>query len=437
MRYIENQPTSERADPGVVSVAAWCLLCLYLFVDAVSGAMLSQTGGVAPLSQLWKGLILLLIFLWCSMVSMRLSIAVLALMALLLAGPLFRFVTSGLPDGLQRDCTAAIKALIPALVLIFCEAGRVHEPAIYRSWAPRLLWFSAAAMALNLGLGLLGFGYTSYGSPESGGIGAIGFFYAGNEVGAAYVVLSAFVLITMWNRARSLYLPVAAMLVVAGFVIATKSAILGALTLAFGVPVVSTRGRLWLLGWKGGVLLSAACVALVWAVMEVWSVLKLAGLAERLSSVFAQRGWIGVIFSGREKFVADSIQALWERSTPVEALFGTGQHTLALWSGKLSTETDPIDMYLWFGLPGVAYCAVLYVCYLYIPWRACADRTNHAAPAILLTNMVLVVLSIVGGHVVLSGMVGIVWAALTSLALGGVSVAAAGRGRAPVLRTTS
>ncbi|HEX7114293.1 MAG TPA: hypothetical protein VF193_04125 [Steroidobacter sp.] len=404
--------------PAYVGTTIWAMLTVYLLVDAISGAFLSQTGGVAPLSQVWKAGLLLLLLYWSSLISSSLTAALIALIAVILIGPLMRVMVTGRTQLLLADATSAVKTLLPALVLLFCCAQRLIDEATFRKWAHRVLWFGMAVVLLNIGVGLAGFGYTAYGTAATGGIGIIGFFYAGNEVGATYVVLSAFVLLQTWLTARHWYLVVGAALVGVALLITTKSAVVGSLALAFGIPIATLRGRLYRLGWKAAVLYGLALAVLVWAALEVWTILEVTGLAARIASVLAERGWVGVLFSGRELYVAQSMQGIWQEESIWQAIFGPGPSRISIWSGKPSTETDPLDLYFWFGVPGFLYCILLYACFIFLPWRALKERSNAHAPGVLLANILLVALSIVGGHVVLSGMVGMVWAVLTSLSLG-------------------
>ena len=412
-----REPASAANAHGVLSVVVWSMIAVYLLIDTISGALIHTTGGVAPLSQLWKALILLLLLFWWSVISARGTLALLVLLTALLTGPVIRLFVSGDTESSLEDVTGAIKVLLPALTLSFCCAQRWQNERLFVSWTRRALWFCVAVMLLNVGVGLLGYGYTAYGVAESGGIGVTGFFYAGNEVGATYVVLCAFALVETWRRARRWYLLAALVAVALGFLIATKSAILGAMVLAFGLPIASTIGGRARLGWTLGSVMGLAVAGLAWAAFRFWTMLEQTGVASRLLAVFAERGWIGVIFSGRDRFVTRSLQGLWEHASVADIILGTGQSGLERWSDKVSTETDPIDLYFWFGMPGLIYCIALYTVFVFLPWRACANRTNSAAPGILLANALLIVLSIVGGHVVLSGMVGIAWAMLTAYAL--------------------
>lgn len=412
-----REPATGASARDLISVMVWSMAAVYLLIDTISGALLQATGGIAPLSQAWKALILLFLLFWWSIVSMRGTLALLVLSAAILSGPVIRLLVSGNTESTLEDVTGAIKVLLPALTLSFCCAQLRHSEGLFLSWTQRVFWCCVAMMILNVAVGLLGYGYTAYGTAETGGIGVTGFFYAGNEVGATYVLLCAFVLIETWRRARRFYLLVAMSAVAIAFLIATKSAILGATALAFGVPLASSIGGRGRLGWTAGAVYALSIAGLAWAAFRFWQTIEQTGLASRLLSIFAERGWIGVIFSGRDQFVARSIRSLWEQASITDILVGPGQAGLVRWSGKLSTETDPLDLYFWFGMPGLVYCFVLYAVFLFLPWRAGADRTNPVAPGVLLANALLIVLSIVGGHVVLSGMVGIAWGMLTAYAL--------------------
>lgn len=405
------------AAPAYLSTVVWCLISLYLFVDMLSGALMGGVSETAPLSQAWKALIVLAIMLWFSAVSIRAALFALGLFAFLLSGPWLRFLASGDTRAFRPDLLAGIKAVAPALIFAFCCVQRIFEPNMIARWLPRSLWLGSAAILLNMCFGLFGFGYTSYGSTETGGIGVTGFFYAGNELAATFVVLSGFVLMKIWNGRRWLYAPAALLIVAMALAVATKTAMFAAVVLAFGIPLVYRRGRLLRLTWGGALAMVLACTVLAFAIIQIRFLLELSGVGSRIARLFAEGGWFSVLFSGRDYYAEAGTLALTTYGSLFDVVFGVGQQTVDRWAGKAATETDLLDLYLWFGVPGLIYAILLYLAFLYVSTRAFMDRSNAAGPAVLLTNLLLIAASVVSGHVVVSAIVGIVWAAFTATAL--------------------
>lgn len=410
-----------RTDPArgnaaaVLDLAIWLMISTYLYVDTISGALMDAGGG-APLSQAWKGLMLLLI----GISSIRRSVTTVAILTgsllLLLSGPFARMITSPISSEFAWEVATGLKALLPLAVLSWCNDQRSAAPQLLQVWSRRALWANASAVALNIAVGALGFGFSSYNSP-AGGIGMTGFFYAGNEVGAVFAVLSGFVLMETWNRRRRAYWIVAALLVAIAFLITTKSAILAAVLLSPLVPLAYLRGRWSHMPATYFVSLCVIAAALVVAAIRIWEVLEVAGLAARLELVYAQRGWTGVLFSGRDQFLAAASGAVFARFSWSEVFFGLGSGELMRLGIKESVEMDPFDLYLWFGMPGLLYLAAFLCAFLYVPLRGYAQPENSAAPPVLLTTLVLLGICVIAGHVILGTLAGPAWAVLTALVL--------------------
>jgi O-antigen ligase-like membrane protein len=388
----------------------------YLLVDAISGVLMAAGAQQALLSQAWKVLILLLIFAWALRSSPGLATILTVMIVWILAGPLLRLFLGGDSTRFLGDLSAAMKAATPLIVLGYCNQLQFREFSTLRTWLRRALWLGSAIMLVNIVLGLSGFGYATYDyeSATSGDIGVKGFFYAGNEVSATFVVLAAFVLMEVWNGRRGLYAPVALAVVVAAFTIGTKTAILSSVLLSFGLPLFYYRGNVLKVSLPGALAYFAALGLLAWGAIEVWLILQISGLAPKVEGVLAAQGLIGVIFSGRDQYAAATLSALLQYGTPIDVLAGLGREGLLLWSGREGAEIDPLDLYLWFGVPGVSIGMLIYLVMLYVAVRGFGDRDNRAAPAVLLTNLLLILISISSGHVVLAGMVGIAWAMLNA-----------------------
>ncbi len=399
---------------ALLDLLIWLMLSIYLYVDTLNGLARDMGAGEAPLSPTWKGAILLLILI----ASLRRSLTTLLLTGasalLLLAGPIYQLLETGVAADFGWEAATAMKPVLPIAILSWCNDQQTANPGLLRTWPRRVLWLSVIAVIINVVVGLAGYGFASY-ETRAGRIGIIGFFYAGNEVGAMYAVLCGFLFMEIWVRHRRLYLPVVLIAMVIGFVIATKSAILSAIALAPLVPLAYQRGR-WLRMPAGLALgLLAALVVLIIAAIQVWTILDAAGLAAKLQEVYQTRGWAGILFSGRDVFIASASGAVWGAPDMGDALFGPGVHALSQLGIKESVEIDPFDFYLWFGAPGLIFLILFVGLFLYVPLLGRRDPTNHVAPTVLMTTYILLGIATVAGHVILGGMAGILWAVFIAM----------------------
>lgn len=399
---------------GVLNLSIWLLISLYLYVDTLSGVMTGTGGGQAPLSQAWKGIIFLLILIVSIRRSLRTVMLITLLGLALLLAPLYRLFTTPYIGSAIWEMTTALKVLLPVAVLSWCNDQRLAGDKLLQIWPRRALWLAVSALFLNILLGAAGFGYATY---RAGGvnIGIIGFFTAGNEIGALFAVLCGFVLMETWTKYRKLYVVSVAIFIATGFAIATKSAMLSAVLLAVLVPVVYHRERWDRLPAGAAVAMAIIFIFMLIAAVQIWTVLEAAGLSEKLRAVYSSRGWVGILFSGRDTFIANASEAILTAHSFSDVLFGPGAHKLRMLDIKESIEIDPLDFYLWFGIPGLLVGFVFAILFLYIPLQGKKDRLNTVAPAVAVTTWLMLAISVIAGHVIIAGIPGIAWATFTAL----------------------
>jgi O-antigen ligase like membrane protein len=402
----------------VLNLPPWILISAYLVVDMISGMLIKGNSAEAPLSEAWKGVLVVLILTWAAVSAPRIAIFLLVTLVLFLIGPLARLFTYGDAGAFAADATAGIKALLPLFVLCYCNELQRAHPSMLRKWARRALYVSSIVVLANVALGALGFGHATYqyGTQDSSvdNVGVKGFFYSGNEVGATLVIVCSYVLIEVWSRYRWLYSVAALLMIVAAFMVATKGAIVATLVLAVGIPVINGGFRPRRPSAKGVFVTAAVFLLFGWGVFRIWDALISSGLADKILVVLSRRGWIGVLLSGRNQFTAASVEAMVRSGTWLQVIVGFGRDALAFAAGKQSVEMDPFDLYFWFGIPGIVYGVLLYAIFLYLPVASLRRSPSDAARTVFLTNVLLIGISIVAGHVILSGMVGIVWAVLNA-----------------------
>ncbi|MCH8684178.1 O-antigen ligase family protein [Pedomonas mirosovicensis] len=292
-----HQAAGPTDNSALLDLSIWLMISMYLYVDTISGVLIGIMGGQAPLSQVWKGGILFLILL----VSVKRSLTTILLSGasavMLLVGPFYRLLATPNASGFGFESATALKALMPLVILLWCMDQQTARHRLIEIWPLRALWSAVLAVILNMMLGLAGLGNSTYGTGEHG-IGIIGFFYAGNELGAVFTALSGFVLMWTWCRRRKIYVLVAGVVALIGVLIATKAAMLSAVMLALMVPAANQRGQWGKMPAGVAISLFILLVALAITMARVWFILEAAGLADRLQYAYSRRGWTGILFFG-------------------------------------------------------------------------------------------------------------------------------------------
>lgn len=351
----------------IVALIIWLLASVYLYVDTLTGFTLWRFGVSAPFSQSWKGLLLASILVWSAIVSATLFRWILLATLLLLSGPTLRLFETGATRPFAELLIVAFKVLLPFAVLCFGNWAQLNHTELAWKWGQRVLWLSLVAIILNLGAGAAGFGFTSYGSASDGGIGIVGFFPAGNEVSSVFAVVVGFALIKTWLWRRGLYPFVAILSVIAGFLIATKAAIGSTVLFAFLIPFAYKRGTWNKFSVGGTIFFIIAICMLTWGVIKLWDILKIFGLADRFLQIYETRGILGILMSGRDVAVGRAMNILEGLRGTGALLFGIGPDRLVHLGAKAaSTEVDPVDLYLWLGIPGIVYGLLTYFAFFYI-----------------------------------------------------------------------
>ena len=96
-------------------------------------------------------------------------------------------------------------------------------------------------------------------------------------------------------------------------------------------------------------------------------------------------------------------------------MFGIGTVGMSdYFHSKYSAEVDPVDLYVYVGVIGSTVAYVLFFVML-LPALSMFKRQRFAPPLIILINMLLLMLAFFSGHILNSGMLGLIWGLLNSL----------------------
>ncbi|PCI59014.1 MAG: hypothetical protein COB35_12260 [Gammaproteobacteria bacterium] len=224
-----------------------------------------------------------------------------------------------------------------------------------------------------------------------------------------------FVLHYCWNIKRLIFYPMAILTIICSALIATKTAMFASLLLVFLIPIVNERANVFKLT---KLKLKLFIPLLIFSSLLIYFILDLLhtiGLYDKVIWVIQEKGVLGLLLSGRIEFSTQIIEAFMLFSTWFEYAFGVGTIGMSdYFFSKYSSEVDPVDLFVYFGVIG---STIVYFTYyiMMLPAFSVFRRSSFLSPIIVLVNMILLLLSFFSGHILNSGMLGLLWGVFNSL----------------------
>lgn len=391
------------------------LIKLYLLADFANGYLLYQFGNSYGLSASYKTLLLLGMLLAIAQTMGRALALLPVLLLALLIGPAVSFWATGNRPGFASDVGMMLKLVAPLIALWYARGLVQRNPELAKTTVHQLMWLSFGLIVLNLVLGRLGFGLSAYLPSDyfpNQQLGSKGFFKATNELSALLLVFSAYLLSYYWPRRKVVFALVAALALFCSATLLTKTGNAGVLLLIILIPLLQARAmwlpqrRLLLM------LLGGAVLLLLLVLVNLSALLAWLPLSQKLQMVLQQQGVLGLLLSNRDLFVMENWFFV-ERHFPLwQQLFGVGHTGLALYSSKPLSEIDPADLFIWFGLAGLAFFLLWFAFIIGQARRCWRQQPVGVASGLLLLNLLLLLVSTMAGHVLTSGMLWIPWGLL-------------------------
>lgn len=381
-----------------------------LFIDTINGILIRSgiIGISSPIKFLLLGLMLVRIF------SFSVERGVLMFtMFFLLSIPCFSsffFVYSDV-SVLFADLTIVFRyMLIPVSFLYGTKLFSQLEETLRTEQFSKFININTFFLLLNLFVGALGFGYSQY----EGGVGSVGYFYAGNEVSAVMIVLFSFVASNLYKRYSVWkYILFGSVLVVFSLIKATKVGIVGTLLLLIAIPLLMNTYKIsrWI-KLKKISLFIALGVILLGLSYYLYVYLTNSQLMNRLIYFYDNsESLMNFLLSGRDSFVKDGLEEYYKYNA-FEMAFGVG-FTKAIglaiqYVGSFkSTEIDFFDFLFQHGIIGVL---LVYGFHFYLLTRSfyyvCKYR-SALTTACLVSNLLILLISLSAGHVFNAGMSGV------------------------------
>ncbi len=402
--------TAAMLDLVILLLAKW-----YLLVDAGNGVLLQLFGISAPLSAVYKSLLLVCIvgaLLWHQVRSVVLPLLLLLLMLL---GPCYNLWLSGNSAGFSYDAGMVLKILSPLFAALYFYNLVEREPQLAKQALHQIMLFSFIILVLNLLLGRLGFGFEAYLPNDylpDQNLGTKGFFKATNELSALLLVLAGYLFARYWPTAKLKFSLVLGISLFCASSMLTKTGIAGVLLLAVVIPLLQSKAYWQRYSRRIGLTLLVISAVVLFSLWQLPVILNALGIGQKLLWVYQQQGLLGVILSSRDQYAAQNWQLAVQYYNQWHLLIGIGVTGLDLYTAKPMAELDPVDLFIWYGGFGLAYFALWFVGVLSQSYRSYLQAPVSVAAGVLVVNAVLLLVASMAGHVLTSGMLWIPWGML-------------------------
>lgn len=395
------------------------LASLVVLIDWTNGVFWHTFGSSYGVAALFKAVLLIGIIARGWQLCRRALLAPLILMAVMLLGPLY---ASWLNDryGLWQDLQLIAKAGALLIALAYFMTLARQDPARFLRWLDSFVIGSYALLLVNFALGLAGLGGTAYQPMDEVAqkfLGIKGFFISTNELSALLLVLSCWLLVRAWQVRRWCFPLISfASLLMAGLML-TKTGLFGTVLLIVFMPLLLTPREYYrqcYQQYRLRLLLLAAVLLLLLLLLLLYftSLLQWVGIYDKLLFSYQQRGMAGIILSSRDYYLVRNFTAVSEYYPEWLQLFGVGQAGVSLLLKKYFIELDVFDLLLFYGLAGVLLYALSFWRIMLLTMHRVAN-TPAAAPVLML-NILLLLVSLLAGHVMTSGMLWLPWAVVNA-----------------------
>ncbi|MBO2640743.1 MULTISPECIES: O-antigen ligase family protein [Shewanella] len=391
----------------------WLLIFPYLLVDSLNGILVQSLNVNIPLSVLYKVFILGLVTLSILKSSILIGVFLFSILLLILLSPLSLVFTSS-HLVLVHDIPLMIKYYMLMSLCVFFHQCYCRNPNKFEFLSIKFLSFNYFVVILSVLIGFIGVGYNTY---PSTGLGYKGFFLAGNELSALFIVVSSFFLFKIWKNDGKIklivYLFHSLIVIIVGISIATKAALLSSLLIVFLIPILSERQSVIYITRLRFIYVFLGILLIFMFGYKFNDLFYDVGVLERAKYFFYRDGLLGVIFSGREEFLISFLNSLYQSDSVFYFLFGSGHSLLFEQTGRTYIEIDPIDAAMYFGFPFSIFLIVLSLLSVFIPLYHV--KSSEYAPYQIVSNLLLLFFAFIAGHVWTSGLLAITWAVSLNL----------------------
>lgn len=362
----------------------WNMFLYWLVIDCITGYFLNS-GLTLPISQVYK--LFLTIILIFRIVKQNNGLQI----SLIIIYVIIYFIhISLINENVPSSLIHISKIFLTFLIYVYLSKAVLiykRDTIILRSYT--ILNTSFYLISINILLGLIGIGFNTY--PDEG-IGYKGFFFAGNEIGGLFAVLIPFKLYNTYKQSNIYaYLLSCAFCALLAILLGTKSVILVTIITCFMIP--------WIYGnsirkLRIVVILILICLITLPMIINLISSQDI-DLLVRMTYSYNKGGVSSLLLSSRDEFWILKREEFFN-SNIWSQLFGLG--------GNRTVEMDQFDALLNYGYVGLILIYLFYSFMFIKSWNQLNNNTY--TKVINLSNIMLLGMSIIAGHILFSSMAG-------------------------------
>lgn len=371
------------------------LLRCWLIIDTLNGFLLRSGLTSISVSQIYKLSVFLIVVIRCKdNAAFRKS-----LFAIFIYLSLYSSVIVMRDEILVDSLVLVSKCLTSLSFFVYFLQIKKSNPLFFQKKGFEVLKWSFLVFSINMVLGTMGLGFKSYGGVE--GFGSRGFFYAINELSGVLAVLFPWALYYCKTHFSTLkYLLASGGMFFLSFTLSTKSGIIATLLFILFIMYAYGNKKEKSLVCISLLVLLASCMVIIQIILE-----SDIPLIQRFNYFMEKSDFVTALTSSRLEYWKEEGTEFFNAGL-IGQIFGLG--------GSRTVEMDPFDALLNCGFVGVIFLLYMYAVLLLRPtfnkYTCC--KYNKV---ILISNILLIIMSIGGGHVIFSSMAGMLIALSNAL----------------------
>ncbi|MGB1019130.1 MAG: O-antigen ligase family protein [Chitinophagales bacterium] len=379
------------------------LLTIILIIDSINGFLIfNKINTGISLSQLIKFPILFLMMFRIFLLNRKYFIHLLIIILVLVFSVFINYINA-INVTIFSEVTLILKLLvIPISLYYFVCLKNVNYHYYYNS-VVKIFKIAFVVLFINIFLSLIGVGYSSY----AGGIGNKGFFYAGNELSAVYLIVSSFLLQYVFkNNKRKYYYLLAAISIGLGVLISTKVSMLSILVIVILIPIYGFNLKITPKFIRNSVFVSLISVVVLFVLIENIVNGELYARWVYFFKVY-DYNLVSILLSGRNITLVESWNMNASYFEPFQAFFGytysgfiENLKQSSFYRAK-ANEMDFFDLYFIYGLLGLLSILSIWFVAFYNYFTSKKKNT-----ILLISCLLILFISFISGHVLYSGLSG-------------------------------
>ncbi|PLX85773.1 MAG: hypothetical protein C0618_10060 [Desulfuromonas sp.] len=384
------------------------MMCFLVLIDSFNGYLIREhTDHSYNISQIYKSTLLFFTILRLASLNAKSQISYLFILFLI---PITSIFTNILFDGhvsyIYEDLGISLRTLLIPTSFFYFKHIILSNPLLSERRISKIFSINFFVIIANILLGNIGHGYYDYWNDT----GSLGFLYSGNETSILICIFSGYFLHKAYKAGTIKYLFILILTVTISFSKATKTAIIT--TFLFGGLVPTLQNKFQGLASVRKlilVLFSSAIIVLLFS-DEISNYIIKSNIYQKYEYQINNANIEDVIFSGRTKLLGTGLDIYLNKFTLTDYISGKTaggfrEEMSYVFGMRRSIEMDTFDILFFYGPLQVVLIYGFWInTYLSIHRLNARKHENRSIILFLLT--ILLTISTLSGHVMLSGMPG-------------------------------